>query len=700
MKTNLLQFFILAVLLMLPARKLRSQASLSKSLAAISEHVKDVQIDKVTYKQSINILDGNKGKIGFVSVATDDKGKTSSDKFEFFLSDIDKNTVLRKTSGKKLFVSLSVDNNQKFIKHYTEDKPDNYTSSLEILSAGADEAQQLVDLFKSAIPLAGSVKKNWNTASEALAWLKSNISKVISGQDTYEQAFSFGEGKEYLASLAGKKTDQKGVSTDEKYEFSILDLDPKKSAIKVSGTQLSVYLEIKGNEPYIKYTRNGEEQNYEKNLEIYAEDSEQAHNIIDALAAAAEKSRAVMPDFGSLQKSLDFIAKHTADITLEKKTLNQKISFVPGDGTKTVFTSIEPDSKGKPVEERYEFYLSDIDTAGPAFKVSGRKIILIPSTRSKAKFIKYYKDNELQDFQNEIQILMEGIDETHEMNGAFKSAIKQSAVQLPVWKNTDEAIKYINGSVKGETLGSDVYKLTFSALSADPLNVSYKQEKTDSKGSATEQSFEFYPYMLDPGTVKVNSSGKYLNIEAFAGGKEPFIKVYKDGRQQAYDNDISIMAFDSRQAQTIAEALKYIAANSKPKAKVWADRQSAMKFIADNVVELKNDEQDMKQKVEAADSDPCKITYTVSSSDSKGKTTEEIYEFNLPDMNGQAVDLKVRGKDVNIVLACKTKEKLVKVYKNGSQQAWGGSVEISAADIETARNVADAFRSLIKQCEK
>jgi hypothetical protein len=42
----------------------------------------------------------------------------------------------------------------------------------------------------------------------------------------------------------------------------------------------------------------------------------------------------------------------------------------------------------------------------------------------------------------------------------------------------------------------------------------------------------------------------------------------------------------------------------------------------------------------------------------------------------------------------------VKVYKNGAQQAWGTDVEIGFSEVETARNLAEAFKSAITQCEK
>jgi hypothetical protein len=497
-----------------------------------------------------------------------------------------------------------------------------------------------------------------------------------------------------------KKTDQKNVSTDEKYEFSILDIDKKNLVVKTSGSQLSVSIEIKGSDRFIKYTKNNEQQNFGNSFEIVAEDIDQARNIIAAFSTAIEKSKSVIPDFGNLQKSLDFIAKNTTDLTLDKKTLSQKINFTPGNGTKSIFTYAEPDSKGKSIEERYEFYLGDIDANNLSFKINGKKITIVFIAKNKAKFIKYFKDNALQDFQNEVDILTSDIETSREMVEAFKAAIKNSETQPSVWKSTGDAITFLMGAIKGETIGTDTYKLNFSSISAEPLNVKYEQTKTDAKGANVEQSFEIYPYLLDPATIKIGSKGKYLNVEASVSNKKAFVKIFKDAKQQAFDNGIEIMAFDARQARDISEAIKYLAGNSKPKDKVWADKQSAINFIRENVVDLKNEGKEVKQKIELTNNDPCKISFTVSSADDKGKTTDEIFEFSLSDMNKQMVDFKVSGKNVEVTLSCKNKEKLVKVYKNGVQQAWGSDVAIGTNDVETAKNIASAFSYVITQCEK
>ena len=50
-----------------------------------------------------------------------------------------------------------------------------------------------------------------------------------------------------------------------------------------------------------------------------------------------------------------------------------------------------------------------------------------------------------------------------------------------------DAVTFLSGSIKGETIGTDVFKLSFNASTQEPLYVKYIQTKTDVKGVAVEQ---------------------------------------------------------------------------------------------------------------------------------------------------------------------------------------------------------------------
>ena len=80
MKTSTLQLLCAALLSMMSFNA--NSQDLNKSLASIKEKIQDVQIDKNTFKQSFDILDGDTGKVSFVPALVDKKGKTTSAKNE------------------------------------------------------------------------------------------------------------------------------------------------------------------------------------------------------------------------------------------------------------------------------------------------------------------------------------------------------------------------------------------------------------------------------------------------------------------------------------------------------------------------------------------------------------------------------------------------------------------------------------------
>lgn len=693
------KLFILLLVTISPILRVMAQEKLNENLNSIKGKIGEVKIDKTTYNQSLEIIKAETGKLVFASTEVDEKGKSSKDVYEFFLSDIDKNTVIRKPSGKKMFVSATTNNGLKVIKHLKEDKVDGYVSSIEILVPGSDEATALINLITATIPLAKTSDISWNSASEALNWIKDNIGQVSTSSGNISQLFASDAQKNYLVGYTAKKTDSKGVATEENYDFNLLDINKNDIKIKVSGTNLLVTLNTKGNDRYIKYRKNNALQSYTSDLELYATDIEQARNIICAFNTAITKSKAVFPDFKSLKQSLEYISSNISKVDYESKSIGQKIDFTDNKGVKALFASTEADSKGKNIESAYEFYLNDIEDNSVNFKVSGKRISIILNTKNKQKFVRYSKDNNIQNYENEVEILSDNLETTRCIVEAFKYALKNNKAIPETFTSISASIEFLKNNMTDVKAGTDQYKQTFSS-DAEPYHSTYTVARTDSKGITTEESLEFYPYLMDANSVTIKASGKYLSITAQNKDKKSFVKRYKNKEQQSYDNEIELMSTDAKQAKDIAEALKYLITNGKPKEKTYSDKQSAINFIISQIGNFKGSGKEVKQKLEMVNNDPCKLTLTITTSDDKGKNTDEIYEFSLSDLNKQMTDYKVGGKNIYVTLITKNKNKLVKAYKNGTQQAFGAEVEIMEDDVDTARNIVEAFKAAITLCEQ
>lgn len=697
MKKVFLLLILANSLLLISSGRLSAQ-NIDQKLKDLQGKFGEVKVDKLTYQQSIDIVDGTKGKIRYNSVEVNEKGESAKTSYELYISDIDKNTVLRKPSGKKIFVSATITNKQKFIKFFKEDKFEAYVENIDMLVSDPDAAQAVSDLIKAAIPLAKTTEKTWTSASEALSWVKGNIGEVKGKTGATGQSFSYNEKKNYLITYVASSADSKGTTIENKYNFNILDINKSKLLVQVSGTTLSVNIELKNSDKFIQFLKNNELQSYVSSIDLLCEDIDQARTMVAALSAAIDKSKPQLTEFKTLQQATDFIKTNTMEVAVDAKKRNQKIEFSNGNGTKTTFTSEESDSKGKTISSQYDFYLSDMEASSVNFKVSGKKISIFLTMAGKSKFIKYTKDNVLQNYVEDVELLQSDIETTRELVAAFTVAIKESAVAPMKWNSTADALKFIQNTISSEQAGSEIFTLTFMGEASEPYPCTFSKNVTDAKGVATEEVYLFYPYMLDANLVKVESEGKYLSVTAQNKSKKSYIRKTKKD-QVSYMGEVAIPCFDAKKAKDIAAALKYLISSAVPKEKTWNSKDAAIDFIKQSISDMTVAGKETKQHVEASSDNACKLTYTKSTTDDKGKTLEEIFEFSLSDMNKQTVDFKTQGSVVTVVIACKNSQKLVKPYKNGEQQSYSSSVEITTDDVEKAKNLTDAFKSAISLCE-
>ena len=117
-----------------------------------------------------------------------------------------------------------------------------------------------------------------------------------------------------------------------------------------------------------------------------------------------------------------------------------------------------------------------------------------------------------------------------------------------------------------------------------------------------------------------------------------------------------------------------------------------VKWLTSNIGEVVVEGVSDKQTFEPVEAgDPNKIKFT-SAQVKSNASVEEVYEFNLSDVNPMTVDFDVKGKWVYVSFEANFKNKIIKYYKGGKIQPYVYQLDIAAADIETARNVISALK--------
>lgn len=674
-----------------------AQPNNNQALNDLVSKVGNVQADKINYQQTFKVIDSNKGKIEVV-VSKVEGTKSTNYSYEVYLSDIDKNTVVSKPSGKIINIELSIQNNLKFVKEYADGKLKEYSSKMEIIATDADNARAIVEGLKSVIAQLKPTDMQFNSLKDASDWLSKNISEVNTGTDQYAQAITYDAAKPYLLTYTQTKTDSKAVTFT--YDFNIDDINKNAISIAVSGNTIKVKLGTKGNQRLIKVLKNNEIQSYDIDIEILFDDLDKARNTINALNVAISKTKPTVPTFKSSNEALDKMNGWLATSSIGLNKYTQTIAFEPTNPDKYIFSINTTDAKAKVDENKYELYIFDIDANIVNVGTSGKDAQITISTKNKLKYIKTFKNNNQQSYDNEMTLHAPDIESARMAAEAVRFIVGKLVYEPDAYKSITEALSWLKDGVYSGISGTSQIDQKVEYVATEPYYTTFTSKLTDSKGVAKEESYSFYPYTLDAKLCKVSVSGKNVTLEIKSKEKTKFIKASKNGEVQNYTGNFEIEFADAFDAREALASLTYIIDKSTTKTKAWTDKTSAANFVINALKDLSVGKRQVKQKLETTGGDQCKLTYNITNVDEKGISTEEIFEFNLLDINKTKSVIGVDGKSITLKLEIKNQDKLVKYYKASKLQNYASSVEFVFDDYDMARLVQDALVYLVTECQK
>lgn len=674
-----------------------AQPNNNQALNDLVSKVGNVQADKINYQQTFKVIDSNKGKIEVV-VSKVEGTKSTNYSYEVYLSDIDKNTVVSKPSGKIINIELSIQNNLKFVKEYADGKLKEYSSKMEIIATDADNARAIVEGLKSVIAQLKPTDMQFNSLKDASDWLSKNISEVNTGTDQYAQAITYDAAKPYLLTYTQTKTDSKAVTFT--YDFNIDDINKNAISIAVSGNTIKVKLGTKGNQRLIKVLKNNEIQSYDIDIEILFDDLDKARNTINALNVAISKTKPTVPTFKSSNEALDKMNGWLATSSIGLNKYTQTIAFEPTNPDKYIFSINTTDAKAKVDENKYELYIFDIDANIVNVGTSGKDAQITISTKNKLKYIKTFKNNNQQSYDNEMTLHAPDIESARMAAEAVRFIVGKLVYEPDAYKSITEALSWLKDGVYSGISGTSQIDQKVEYVATEPYYTTFTSKLTDSKGVAKEESYSFYPYTLDAKLCKVSVSGKNVTLEIKSKEKTKFIKASKNGEVQNYTGNFEIEFADAFDAREALASLTYIIDKSTTKTKAWTDKTSAANFVINALKDLSVGKRQVKQKLETTGGDQCKLTYNITNVDEKGISTEEIFEFNLLDINKTKSVIGVDGKSITLKLEIKNQDKLVKYYKTSKLQNYASSVEFVFDDYDMARLVQDALVYLVTECQK
>lgn len=633
--------------------------------------------------------------ISIKSVKTDKKGNVSTSRSELYLSDLDANTIRFKVSGKYITVSMDAKNQQKFIRYFEDGEFESYVSSVDIYADQVDKARAMINIFREKLEDCSRQVKSWGSLKETLEWLTDNISATNRGGTEYEQSFSYDGVKNHLASLKRKHNDSKGNEIAEIYSFNMADLDPSEVNLDVSGTDLSIELNTKDGEKYVNIMENGETQNYDNDFDILVSNLEDARDMVQAVKHAIELSKPEYRSFSDVNEAVYYLKENIKETASGNYTYMQLFDYENKPDGPVSFVSKRTDSKGSTVEDKYQFYLNELEPKA-ALNISGKEVVLEVNVKNKQKLIKTWSDGELQSYSYQFEIYTGDIESARELANAFNYAVLNSDPGMLEWTDTNKASDWLSSNLGAITISDETIAQKMSVDASNHYKTLFNRTTTDSDG-ATKETFEFYLADVDKNELELSTSGKELYVEV-STGKEKLVKVTESDEIQNYASSIKLLFEDTRQARNFIGALKYLASNLKHSEKSFTDSRSAFEYISSNLPAVSTGSYQYDQTIEMIDNDPCKIRFSVSQLDSKDVSTGYVYELAMADVNPASVELQISGKELTIGLETKGKEKLIKPYKNGEPQNFDYDIEIFCNDVLIARNIISAVKTMADMC--
>lgn len=650
-----------------------------------------------TYKYNFAYFNKPLCGISVTSVKTDKKGNETSTRDEVYLSDIDQNTIRFKVTGKYITVTMDTRNGQKFIKNYAGDEFKGYVSSIDIYTDQVEKARNLTDILKEQLKSCARKEMSWNSLKEVLDWLSANIGETNNGGTSYLQKFSFDPAKNYLIDFARKYNDSKGNEVNDDYSFNLSDINQGEVNLEVSGKELSIKLNCKEGEKYIGVKTNGEIQNYDNDFEIYVPDLEDARDILQALKYAVSESKPVYKSYADVSQALSFVKDNVKEVSSGNYSFQQVFDYENKPAGLVTFTSKRTDSKGSVTEDKYQFYLNELDPRSN-INVSGKEVSIELTVKDKNRFIKTFRNGELQNYSNAIKMLTDNIESARDLVNAFDYAITNGDPGILKWTETTGAENWLTASIGTINESGKTYEQKIAFAGGNNSKMIYGLSTKDNNGT-TEESFEIYLSDIDKNNIGLNTSGKKMTVEV-STGKEKLIKATKNDEIQNYVSSIELMFDDTKQARNFINAIKYLASNIKVPEKTFTGKQDAFEYISSNLPSVSTGTYKYDQTAEMVDNDPCKLKISVVQLDSKNVSTGYIYEFSMSDIDPQNVNLAVSGKELVVKLQTRGKEKLIKPYKNGEPQNFSYDLELHTDDVYVARNLVNAFKAIIRQCAK
>ncbi len=402
--------------------------------------------------------------------------------------------------------------------------------------------------------------------------------------------------------------------------------------------------------------------------------------------------------YGQETPPIDWLKEYKGEIPVGNNTYWYEYSYFNKELCGISIKSVKISKKGDENISRNELYLSDIDENAVTFKVTGKYIIVKLETKNSQKFIRYFEDGEFDSYVSSVEIYTDQVDKARSLIDVLKEKLKECNRQEKSWSSLKAGLDWLTENISTTTKDGTEYNQSFLYDGAKNYLVTFNRNYNDSKGNKIKEVFSFNLVDVNPEGISLNVRGTDLSIELNTKNNDKYIGISENDEIQNYDNDFEIFVSSLEEARDIVQAFKYVISLSKPEYTTFSDVNQALLYLKENIREVTTGSYTYTQLFDQDNKPDGLVTYISKRTDSKGTTTESKYQLYLSEIQPEA-DLSVSGTDVKLELNVKDKQKLIRTFEDGELQNYSNQIEIYAANIESAREMANALNYAVTNSE-
>jgi hypothetical protein len=522
----------------------------------INAELQTVENNKNQIVQTISELQPGVVKLSITSTTIKD-GKSAGEFYEFNMADIDVNTIRTFTNKDVIQVQLLVGKKQKLIKKTTENQKSSYQEEVMIFAKNIDNGRNLVDLFKSLVPLSIEIiekRLSLKSYQEHLNWLENNVKDVNLVDKQFVQKLVVNSkypGR--LELMIDEVANQKAINNS--YNFNLANLNINSIFSEVKGDVIVVNIETKRKLKSVKTYSSKELKEYVNNFSIYCESVEKSRDLQKVLKAAItlseDKIENSIPKIKTVSEGIAIIDNYIKSITINEITYNQSFS-----GDCVVTFSKKESTPSKLTDEQFYFNLKDLGKNMVKFYTEGKNVKIELQTKAGNKFIKHTVNQELKSYTNKFEIEFAEVEDAIVSERVLERIIELCEnTELKLVGSRNDLLVQLKNNIKKVDVNKTAFEQVFEIKEENI--VQFKNTEITEKASKTKV-YEFNLNDINPVTVAINTSSTSVFVTVNTNYMEKIIKYYEDGGIKNYQSTFNIYTSNVEDARTIVELFKKI----------------------------------------------------------------------------------------------------------------------------------------------